>query len=143
MTRFKATEWMMRLEKGEMVPTITLKMLQEMLEKHHKDFALFVTGWNRSDVDHFLEINQWLYRGHVQYHHVKTCYSILKEWQRAEVLELLERMKALFPSVDWTEDDIRYFITEDNWVSPSGHKEHHIQAFYSMLKEMNHTGKIE
>lgn len=85
MTRFKATEWMMRLEKGEMVPTITLKMLQEMLEEHHKKYLIVpwleevvYHPWQRKDIEFFLNINHWLYANHIQEHHIKTCYSILK-----------------------------------------------------------------
>lgn len=76
--RFKTREWITRWKDGEFVPTITLKMLREMLRRHHRNFSLHLSGWSRSDIEHFLEINHWLCPSHIQEFHVRTCYSVLK-----------------------------------------------------------------
>lgn len=86
MTRFKATEWMMRREGKELEPTVTLEILKEMLQKHHKDFLINRTGgWERTDIEHFLNMNHWLYPSHIQEHHIRTCYSILMELSNVDV----------------------------------------------------------
>ena len=77
--RFKATEWMMRREGDKLVPTITLQILREKIEQFHRAFGLEYLGWKRSDVEHFLNCNNWLYPSTWKEHHVRTVYSILTE----------------------------------------------------------------
>ena len=87
LSRFKATEWMMKVEDGKRVPTVTRQMLREMLRKHCDNFCLNVTGWSKDDVEHFLEINHWLYPSKIEHHHVKTVYSLLREMMNVGRIE--------------------------------------------------------
>lgn len=84
MTRFKAHEWMMKVEDGQRVPTVTLEMLRELMEEYSKTFSLDATDWTETDARHFLEIHHWLYPSHIQHHHVRTCYSILTEMMNVD-----------------------------------------------------------
>ena len=87
MARFKATEWMMcRNGNGRLKPTVTLKMLTDLIREHHKVFLVNKTGgWKRTDIEYFLELNNWLYPAYVQEFHIRTCYSILKELNNVDV----------------------------------------------------------
>lgn len=87
MARFKATEWMMkRGDNGKLEPTVTKRMLQRMLLKHHKDYLINkYGGWKRSDVALFLNLNHWLYPSNIKEFHIRTCISILREMVNVEV----------------------------------------------------------
>jgi len=84
--RFKATEWMMRREGKELVPTVTLEILTALIKEYHSTFLVNMTGgWRRESIEHFLELNNWLYPSHIQEHHIRTCYSILMELSNVDV----------------------------------------------------------
>lgn len=72
MARFKKSEWN---------PNVTQAVLKEMLGDYYNEFGLHENeGWTKTDVQHFLQVNHWLYKEeHAREHHCRTVESILTE----------------------------------------------------------------
>ena len=71
MARFKKSEWQYGMTK---------QILADLLKAYYKSFNIEIAGWKKADIEYFLGLHHWAYRGpFAKPHHYHTCESIIKE----------------------------------------------------------------